>query len=151
MNKNQPTQENPFASLTRLNWRAILIGAFADILLSMLLSASVLAIFVQANGLSTATPDVLDAAFRASPLFWASMVLGILISGLGGFIAGWLAKQEHHVHGLMSAFLTNVVFTVLVSGDSPFTLVEFVGAMVGLLAGLGGGWLAGLLKRQRAT
>jgi hypothetical protein len=147
MNKNQPTQEGPFAALTRLDWRAILIGAFSDISLSMFLSVGLLYIFTQVSGLSGAEPEILDQAFRGSMFFWVGMALGIFFSGLGGFIAGWLANKEHHLHGLLSAFLTNVVFTVLVSGDTPFTIVEFGSAMLGLLAGLGGGWLAGTLRK----
>jgi hypothetical protein len=150
MSKNQPTQESPFVSLTRLNWRAILTGAVADILLTELMGVSLGAIFTQVSGLSATEADALNKAFRASPLFWVAVALGILISGLGGFIAGWLANAEHHLHGLVSAFLTNVVFTVLVSGDSPFTIIEFSSAMLGLLAGLGGGWLAGILRAKRA-
>jgi hypothetical protein len=137
--------------LTQLSWRAILIGAFSDIALSMLLSAGLLIIFSQMSGVSSAEPKVLDQAFQNSILYWVGIFMGVVFSGLGGFIAGWLANKEYHLHGLISAFITNVIFTVAVSADSPFTVVEFGGAMLGLLAGLAGGLLAGLLKNKRVA
>lgn len=146
MRKYPPTQNSPFSSLVRLNWRAILTGAIADILLSALMSTGLIAIFIQLNGLSDAGAEVLDSAFRASPFYWMTLVLGILISGLGGFIAGWLAHEEHLLHGLIAAFLTNVILVVLTSSNAPFTIIEFSGSMLGLLLGMGGGWLAGMVK-----
>ncbi len=149
MKNSSPTPDNPFASLTRLSWRAILSGAGIDLLVTYLVGFIIQGYFVVSNGLSGASQDALDQAFRASPIFWVSVVLGILISGLGGFVAGWLAREEYPLHGLIAAFLTNVVYLSIVSIGSPFTTVDFAGAMLGLLAGLGGGTLAGMLKMHR--
>jgi hypothetical protein len=101
------------------------------------------------NGLAGAAEDTAMNALRASPVFWIMYALGILISGIGGFVAGSLARQEHLLHGLVAAFLTNIVYGLLAGAGSPFTLVEFAGSMAGVLAGLAGGWLAGTLKAQR--
>jgi|GEM_PF-6608016 len=148
MKKEKPSHETPLYALTRLAWPAILTGAIADLLLSMLMSIGLVYLFMQTSGLSGAGTDTLDQAFRTSPFYWVSLVLGVLISGLGGGIAGWLAPEEHHLHGLMAAFLTNVVYTFIATWDTPFTLVEFAGSMFGLLLGMVGGWLAGIVKAR---
>ncbi len=147
MRKEKPTADNPLGPLGRMSWRAVFGGALTDYLLSTVILGIIQLMFVQSSGLANAPDETVIQAFQASPIFWVATGLGILFSGVGGFVAGWLADHDHNVHGLVAAMLTNILNATLLSGGANFTGVDFATAMMAIVAGLVGGWLAGRLKQ----
>ena len=84
-----------------------------------------------------------EEMLRASPYFWPATALGIFFTGLGGFVAGRLARRGGVFYGILVAFITNVVLGVIFAFQ-PLDDVQTVGIMLALAAGMIGGWLGAL-------
>jgi hypothetical protein len=124
--------------LKHIAWVPVMWGVLADVFMTQMMSLAIGA----AVGIGFDTdPEIADMLLRASPFFWPAFILGILLSGLGGFIAARLAKREGVFHGTLTAFISNIVFSLLLSPQSLDTL-NMIGLMLAILAGTAGGWLA---------
>ena len=131
--------------LRRIAWLPIIWGVLTDMFLTTLMSQVVaLALGI---GLDT-EPSTAEAILKASAFYWPSFLIGILFSGVGGFLAGRLAKREGAFHGTLTAFISNIVLGLLITG-APEDMVGMVGIMLAILAGTVGGWLATVgMKRE---
>ncbi len=124
--------------LRRIAWVPVLWGVLTDVFLSQLMGLGVSV----AVGIDPDTDAALaESLLRASPLFWPAFVLGIAFSGLGGYLAGRLARREGAFHGTLTAFISNIVFSLLL-GAPPSDTLTTLGLMLAILAGTLGGWIA---------
>ncbi len=113
----------------RIKWVAVLAGWTVDVVLSMLVMAIALAAGLQIE----------TGRFFASP---GGIVIGLILvalTGIGGFVAGWIAKDEHVLHGVLvgGVGILYLLFVSLIDVAPSFdSIVLQVCATV--LAGLGG-------------
>jgi putative membrane protein (TIGR04086 family) len=132
--------------IRRVAWVPVLWGVLADVFLTQMMSLAI----ASAVGIGFDTdPEIAVTLLRASPLYWPAFGMGILLSGLGGFIAGRLAKREGAFHGTLTGFISNIVFSLLLSPQTLDT-VSMAGLMLAILAGTVGGWLATLGMKSEA-
>ncbi len=113
----------------RIKWMAVLAGWTLDVVLSTIVHAIALAI-----GLHIETGQ-----FFASP---GGTVVGLILAsltGIGGFVAGYIAKDEHVLHGVLvgGVGVLYLLFVSLIEVTPSFdSIVLQVCATI--LAGLGG-------------
>lgn len=130
--------------LRRIAWLPVLWGVITDVFLTQIVGLAI----GSAVGISAdMDPATSDALLKASSLYWPTLLLGILFSGVGGYVAGRLAKREGAFHGTLAAFLSNIAFTLL-AGSFPDDMVSTVTLMACILAGTVGGWLASLSYKE---
>src|SRR5262245_16905156 len=121
-----------------IRWMAVLTGFLADVLLTYLI------VF-----LAPTTPTAgLDPAQATSLVL---IGLGILATGVGGYIAGRMAQVQRPLHGL----LVGVVGILAIQLQLPFggpsmTRVDVIALALGCLAGALGGWLSRFPALRRA-
>lgn len=124
--------------LRRIAWIPVLWGVITDTFLTTIMSQLVALLI----GVTPDTaPDIAQSLLRASPYFWPSFVAGILFSGAGGFLAARLARREGVFHGTLTAFISNIFFSLLLSG-ADLDMIGMIGIMLAIVAGTVGGWLA---------
>ncbi len=131
--------------IRRIAWLPVLWGVIADIILTQMM---VLGISTALGIGSDTDPALAETILRDSAYYWPMLLLGILISGLGGYIAARLAGREGAFHGTLTAFISNIVFTLL-AGSFPEDMVSALGLMAAILAGTLGGWLASLSYKEK--
>ena len=131
--------------LRRIAWLPVLWGVIADVILTQIVALG----FGTAVGIGPDTdPAMAETMLRASSYYWPTLLLGIMISGLGGYIAGRLAGREGAFHGTLAAFISNIVFTLL-TGGFPEDMGGTLGLIAAILAGTLGGWLASLAYKEK--
>lgn len=130
--------------LRRIAWAAVGWGVFADFFLTQLLSLGVsLAIGITPD----MDPSVADTMLRSSGAYWPLFVMGIVFTGLGGYLAGRLAGREEIFHGTLAGFISNILLGLLLFSSS-MEVMEMVGVMVAVVAGTIGGWVALATKKR---
>ena len=133
--------------IRQVSWTAVLWGVLTDFFLSQILWITVnLSAGIDFGTDSAAAEEML----RASPLFWPATALGIFFTGLGGFVAGRLARRGGVFYGALVAFITNVLLGVLLTLQ-PLDDVQTVGIMLAFAAGMIGGWLGALSSGERTA
>lgn len=131
--------------IRRIAWLPVLWGVIADVILTQMI---VLGISTALGIGSDTDPALAETILRDSAYYWPLLLLGITISGLGGYIAGRLAGREGAFHGTLAAFISNIVFTLLAS-SFPEDMVGALGLMAAILAGTLGGWLASFSYKEK--
>ncbi len=131
--------------LRRIAWLPVIWGVLTDMFLTTLMGQ----VIALALGIGLDTEQATaEAILRGSPYYWPSFVMGIVFSGVGGFLAARLAKREGAFHGTLTAFISNIILGLLITGV-PEDLISTVGIMLAILAGTLGGWLATMgMKRE---
>jgi putative membrane protein (TIGR04086 family) len=143
--------------MARISIKGILIGGIADTMSSFVLGIP-FAIYAVAkfkpsyntNG-HPATP--LTASIQGDiPLYLSQMLVGLICSALGGYIAARIAKHDELLNGALSSFLcVTIGISVMASGkDSHPLWVQFLILIAGPAFGLIGGYLTKLLRRDQS-
>ncbi len=118
-----------------IRWTAVITGFMADVALTVLLQMVIVAIGQSA---------VFTAPSLQNPWHVGLIALGAGLTGIGGFVAGWLATEAFAMHGflvgvvgILVAALANVGVTV-----PPLLLLgQALGCGCGALGGMLAGWL----------
>lgn len=126
--------------LSDVKFKAIIVGAVADnagTLFVMTLLAAALA----STGLHE---DEVMVRMRSTSGLLLGLIIGLGCTGLGGYVAGRMAKRDEVLHGALVAVIGLIIALIFREGGDPawFDLAGFVGM---LPAGMAGGRLA----RQR--
>lgn len=111
-----------------VRWTAVLTGFAAD----LLISALVLSLFPPPDSTFATAPDLGDTRQLAL------IVLGILSTALGGYVAGRMAQTDRWLNGL----LVGVVGVLLGQVEGPLPRVLVVASAIGCLAAALGGALS---------
>ena len=133
--------------LRQVAWSAVLWGLLADVMLTEVMSVVVGAL---AGIAPTTEPSMAEVLLRASPWFWPTFALGILFSGVGGYLAARLARREGAFHGTLTAFIGNIVLGLPAFFTVQMDTLRMAGVMLALLAGTAGGWLAEQIVKRDA-
>jgi putative membrane protein (TIGR04086 family) len=121
-----------------VRWMAVLTGFIVDILSTFLLYA----LF---------NPESLTAtaAFQFSDLFLIG--LGLLATGIGGYVAGRMAPAQRALHGLLVGVVGILVLQLqlAISGERGLSRAEVIALAAGCLAGTLGGLLSRYPPRRQ--
>ena len=121
-----------------IRWMAVLTGFLADILLTFLISFF-------APSIVSAGPD----PTRAADLILIGM--GILATGVGGYIAGRMAQAQRPLHGLLVGVVGILAIQLqLLAGGPSLTRIDIIALALGCLAGALGGFLSRFPAARRA-
>ncbi len=150
---NEPSEPlppvEPTGMLSGLRPQAILVGTFVDYLISMPLGL----VLIMVLSLKSSIPfwdenssEALDA-LTATPEFLAwALVLGMLCTVFGGYVAANQAGRRHAQHGAfvgLASLLIGFLFYLLPSPEVPLPRwYEMLGVLVSIPSGAAGGWLA---------
>ena len=119
----------------KIRWMAVLTGFLADVLLTFFIS-----FFAPAT--VSAGPD----PTRAADLVFIG--LGILATGVGGYVAGRMAQAQRPLHGLLVGVVGILAIQLqLLAGGPSLTRIDVIALTLGCLAGA----LGGLLSRFPAV
>lgn len=111
-----------------VRWVAVIIGFVVDVLVTLVLTA-----LVYPSVADTWTPDL------SNPRDIAVIVIGILSTGVGGYVAGRVATSSRTMNGLLVA-IVRILFGQLSSTPLPKVLV--LASVVGCGAAALGGYLS---------
>ncbi|WP_298821041.1 TIGR04086 family membrane protein [Chloroflexus sp.] len=113
-----------------IRWTAVISGFMADFALTILLQVAILAAGQSA---------VFTAPSLQNPIHALLIIIGACLTGIGGFVAGWLADNSFAMHGLLVgvvgilvAALANVGITV----PPPLLAGQALGCVCGALGGI---------------
>lgn len=110
--------------MTDLNVRAVLIGSLVDVGGSILVGGTIFALIGAISGAST--PEQFTALLDGSmPLQLLSLVLGLLFTAIGGYVAARMVRGSERVQAFgVGAVSTVIGFTVVFASpeSSPFWL-----------------------------
>jgi len=114
-----------------VRWMAILTGFIVDIVTTFLLYA----LFYPA---SLTTPDTTQSSDLVQ------IGLGLLATGVGGYVAGRLAQSQRMLHGLLVGVVGILIIQLqlMVGGGPGIERVGVIALAVGCLAGALGGLLS---------
>ena len=124
----------------RIGWLAILAGFIVDNLISEL---------VGAIGQSF-DPMLAQGVTLASTAGIITSIFLVLSTGLGGWIAGRLAKREYVLHGTLVGGVEIILMLIMaVAGDAPSPLqiwLQFAAVLAGALGGYLSQWIPSTQK-----
>ena len=140
----------------RVSIVAVVIGGITDVVSSSLLALPVVIYVMVKNDLSH-SPDgsaAIASSIRSSAWLYAlQLTIGLGCSGLGGYVAAWIAKHDEPLNGLLSSFLCTAigVYSILSGKDSQPVLVQILLLMAAPLFAFLGGCLRQTQKRKGHT
>jgi putative membrane protein (TIGR04086 family) len=121
-----------------IRWMAVLTGFLVHILLIFLISFF-------------APPTVSAGPDPARPADLILIGLGILTTGIGGYIAGRMAQAQRPLHGLLVGVVSILAIQLqLLAGGPSLTRIDVITLALGCLAGAVGGLLSRFPATRRA-
>lgn len=147
----QPFPVEPQGILEGINWRAVLLGAIVDIVLTIF--AGTIFIF-WAAGPDAFSPDedvakqAIDAALLSPEFLLYAFVTGLFATAIGAYVGARRAGVFHVRHGgwiAICSALCSLLFLLIPGATSAPNLplwYDALGLILMLPAGLLGGWLA---------
>ena len=134
-----------------LSFKGILIGGIVDVGLSFVLGIP-LSVYVILKVASLHLPkaqihDAISGINREMPIFLGQMVLGIVCSILGGYLAARIAKHDEMLNGAMSSWFCLLVAFYALSHVGP-VFSPLVSALT-TLAGPAGATLGGYIRLRQ--
>lgn len=116
----------------RIVWLAVASGYFADVVISLI----ILMIGAQID------PNLVDGISFESTVGTVTAILLVISTGVGGWLAGRLAKQEYVLHGVLVGGIGIITMLVesLFATAPPLVNIQLQLVAIGL-GGLGG-WLS---------
>nr|WP_274703593.1 TIGR04086 family membrane protein [Chloroflexus aurantiacus] len=119
-----------------IRWTAVISGFMTDFALTILLQ-----VFIVLIGQTTVFTD----PSLQNPIHIVLILIGAGLTGVGGFVAAWLAGESFAMHG----FLVGVVGILVAALANVGVVVPpllLLGQVVGCICGALGGVLAGRLR-----
>jgi hypothetical protein len=140
----------------RVSIKGVVIGGIVDVVTSGLLGVPMVIYAMSRIDLSHTPSSQVSMAvtklIQASPaLRSVELLLGLICSVLGGYVAAWLAKRDELLNGGLSSFLcvTLGIYAVTTGRDSnPHWLQLFLLAAGPLAAVLGGALMRSVRRNQ---
>jgi putative membrane protein (TIGR04086 family) len=121
-----------------IRWMAVLTGFLVDVLLTFVISFFAPP-SVSAGPDLTRTADIILIA------------LGIVATGVGGYVAGRMAQTRRPLHGLLVGVVGILAIQLqLLAGGPTLTRVDVISLALGCLAGALGGLLSHFPPQRRA-
>jgi MFS family permease len=88
----------------RVSIAGVVIGGLTDVFASSVLALPVV-MYLQIKG-SAAIASVINSG---GWLYWLQLAIGLGCSGLGGYVAAWIAKHDELLNGLLSSILCTAI------------------------------------------
>lgn len=132
-------------------WKAVTLGALADIAATVLGSLVLFSILGSIMVSQGADPEQLDADLMASDVtMLLGLVLGLLCTVLGGYVAARVANQREYYHALLTGIVVLVLGELMlsVSPDSTTLAMRIVHDLLVVPAALLGGHLRKSAQQQ---
>jgi hypothetical protein len=135
--------------------KGVLIGGVVDVLSSSLMGIPLAIYAVSKVDLAHTPKDQLGPAIaavsHATPwLYGMQLLLGLACSVLGGYVAGWLAKHDELLNGVLSSWLCVAIgiYSIASGKDTHALWVQVLILISAPLCGVFGGYLR---LRQRSV
>ena len=142
--------------MTKISFKAVLIGGVTDVVGTGMFAIPLMIYVVIRFDLAHMPQDQAQAAIIAAihgnaSLYAAQLLIGVVCSVLGGYVAAWLAKHDELINGLFSSFLCIAIGVYsLASGKSPASLLVQLALLISSpVLGMVGGYLRLAQKRAR--
>jgi putative membrane protein (TIGR04086 family) len=142
--------------MTRLSVKGTVIGAIVDVAASSLVGIP-LAVFAMLKVGALHLPReqasaAVAALIHTDPgLRSAQLLVGVLCSVFGGFLAAWIAKHDELLNGAASSFLCVAIGVFsLIAGKTPVDGYHIMLIAISPALGILGGYL-GMLRASRHT
>lgn len=113
-------------------------GFMADFAFTILLQVVILA---------TGQSAVFTDPSLSNPIHVLLILIGASLTGVGGFVAGWLADNSYAMHGLLVGVVGILVAAIANVGIAVPSLL-LLGQTIGCAFGAVGGALAGRVRRS---
>jgi len=128
--------------LSDIKLKAVIAGAVLDNATTLFVM-TLLAAALVSTGLSE---DQVMSRMKSTSGLLLGLIIGLGCTGLGGYVAGRMAKQAEVLHGLLVAVIGMVIALIFRDSGDPvwFDIVGFAGM-------LPAGMLGGHLAQQRQT
>ncbi|HTT38100.1 MAG TPA: hypothetical protein VMH32_10575 [Burkholderiales bacterium] len=129
----------------RFRWKAVFLGAVADLGGTMIASIVLFVAFSVLLGASEGSAEQIGAQLQQSwPFLMTSMIVGSGFTVLGGYVAGRIARHSFLKHAFAAGAISFVVGIVLSgSEESPYSgLLSLLAYTLHFPLALFGGWLA---------
>ena len=128
--------------LSDIKLKAVIAGAVLDNATTLFVM-TLLAAALVSTGLSE---DQVMSRMKSTSGLLLGLIIGLGCTGLGGYVAGRMAKQAEVLHGLLVAVIGMVIALIFRDSGDPvwFDIVGFAGM-------LPAGMLGGRLAQQRQT
>lgn len=137
----------------RFRWKAVFIGAAADLGTSTAAGIAIFLLFSVAFAAEGLTTDQLLAQLVGYwPFLLVSMVVGAGCTVLGGYVAARIARQRFLLHALAAGVMSLVLGILLFPQDNgPYAgLMALIGYGLHLPLAIFGGYLARAFWRRRS-
>ena len=129
----------------RFRWKAVLLGAAADLASSAIAGVALVVAFSLLGASSEGgTEQAIERLSQSWPFLLLSMVVGGACTVFGGYVAGRIARHSFLKHALAAGGLSLVLGILLFrSDDGPYAgILAILGYGLHLPLALLGGWLA---------
>jgi putative membrane protein (TIGR04086 family) len=121
-----------------IRWMAVLTGFLVDVLLTFFIFLFAPPT-VSAGSNPTQTPDLI------------LMALGIVATGVGGYVAGRMAQIQRPLHGFLVGIVGILAIQLqLLAGGPTMTRIDIISLALGCLVGALGGLLSRFPTQRRA-
>ncbi|MEF3275713.1 MAG: TIGR04086 family membrane protein [Chloroflexus sp.] len=121
-----------------IRWSAVISGFMADFALTILLQ-----VVIVATGQST----VFTEPSWQNPIHMLLIAIGASLTGVGGFVAGWMTDNSFAMHGLLVGVVGVLVAALANAGITTPPLL-LAGQVLGCICGALGGMLAARLRKS---
>ena len=126
------------------------VGGFIDVALTIVLSILLMIYAAAQLDVANLPQDQIRIAIRANALFHAlQLLIGIVGSIFGGYVAAWLAKRNELFNGALSSFLC--VAMGLYSISSGPLVEKIIPLAASPVLGLLGGYIRFIQMRRRSS
>jgi uncharacterized membrane protein YfcA len=138
----------------KISFKGVLIGGIVDISSSFLMGLPLAIYAVSKVDLAHTQKDQLGPAITAvthTPwLYGTQLLLGLIGSVLGGYVAAWVAKHDELLNGALSSVLclAGGIYMIASGKDSHALWVSILMLSISPMCGFFGGYLR-LRQRQR--
>jgi hypothetical protein len=138
--------------VNRISLKGVIVGGFTDVALTMVLGI-LLTIYAAAQlDVAHLTQDQLLIAIRANALFsGAQLLIGIVGSIFGGYVAAWLAKRNEFLNGALSSFLCVGIGVYSISAGHAALVEKIIPLVASPVLGLLGGYIRFIQMRRRSS
>jgi hypothetical protein len=140
--------------MKRISVLGVLVGGIVDVVTTFMLELPLAVYMVVRFGLAHVPKGSAQASMAAvlhsHPLLYSIQVLiGVACSLLGGYVAGWLAKHDERLNGMLSSYLCVLmgIYSIVVGKSGLPLWVHVILLAVSPALGWYGGYLRELHKR----